>query len=406
MSEEGVITVEDYKREAKERLDELDVDDELRDVLSDYFLVFAPMNYHAITSLRRRVLPDISLLVDSLAKKKGRTLTLDDFDLTKLKSSDIQRYLIERTKKPSVQKVINCFVSVFGRWLDREGYITKFPYVEVDVPAIPPSKKKEMEVGTARTMEEVDKLLAMIAVPTPHVYKERLPIYKYFAQLLLVSCLRPAHLLLLKVRDLRVLDTAEDVFGNEYVVTSCYDAILRERQSRGESIGKKVPAAYLYLYKPLHGELEKFCIERGWDADDLLIPIPQRSLQKRMATVRELIGIPEFVWYDFRNTWASVIYNATAPKGPKALKDLCGWASDKIAVDVYVEVMSSLEAVEMARKYHIFIPKVYKEEVGRILKGKKVEVTPEEMEKREVEVGELRKMIGDLAKKIEELEKK
>ena len=52
--------MEQYEREVKERVAELDVDDELRDILLEYFLVIAKMNYHAISSLRKRVLPDIA----------------------------------------------------------------------------------------------------------------------------------------------------------------------------------------------------------------------------------------------------------------------------------------------------------------------------------------------------------
>ena len=400
------ITVEDYKKEAKERLVELDVDDVLRDVLSDYFLVFAPGNYHAISSLRKRALPDISLLIDYLVRKKRATLTLDDLDLTKLKPSHIQMYLYERTESLESQRVINTFVSVFGKWLDRGGYINKFAYVRIDKPDIPPSKEEELEMGRPRTMEEIDKLFSVVSVPTPRVPRERLPMYKYWGQLLLVSCLRPAHLLHFRVGDLERQDIVKDCFGNDYVVVDAYGAVKREKEARGEMIKRKKPAAYTYLYKPLHEELQRFCHDKGWDADDPLIPIPLRSLQNRMATVRMMIGIPDFVWYDLRNTWATVIYNATAPKGPKALVKLCGWASEKIAVDAYVEAMSSLEAVEMAQKYHIFIPKVYKEQVDRILAGKKVEVTPEEMEEKTKKVDKLEGVVTKLMERIEELEKK
>ena len=400
------MTMEIYQEDAKKKAEELDIDEELRDVLLDYFLTIAKMNYHAISSLRKRVLPDVSLLIDYLARKKGATLTLGDLDLTKLKSHHIINYLKERTDSLETQRVINSFVSVFGRWLDREGYITKFAYVKIPKPDVPPSKKRELEIGKPRNLEAIDKLFSVISVPTPRVPRERLPQYKYFAQLLLLSGLRPAHLLLLRVGDLESTEVTEDCFGKGYVVISSYDAVKREKEARGEMIKKKKPAPYLYLYKPLHTELQAYCMEKGWDSDDPLIPIPLRSLENRMATVREMIGIPDFTWYDLRNTWASVIYNATAPKGPAALVDLGGWSSSEIAVDVYVAAMKSLEAVEMAQKYHIFIPAVYKEEIDRILKGKRVEVTPEEMEEKAERMDKLEGMVTTLMREIEEMKKR
>jgi len=398
--------MEQYEREVKERVAELDVDDELRDILLEYFLVIAKMNYHAISSLRKRVLPDISLFIEFLAKKKGATLTVDDLDLSKLKSHTIINYLKSRTKSLEVQRVINSFISVFGRWLDHEGYITKFAYVKIPKPDTPPTKKRELELGTPRKLEEIDKLFSVIDVPTPRVPKERLPMYRFFAKLLLISGLRPKHLLFFKVGDLESNEIASDCFGNEYVVLPSYDIVKREKEALGEMIKKKKPAPYMYVHKSLHAELQSYCLDKGWDYDDPLIPVPLRSLENRMVTVRKMTSIKDFTWYDLRNTWASVIYNATAPKGATALVELGGWSSSEIAVDVYVKAMDSLEAVEMAQKYHIFIPPVYKRQIERILKGKKIEVTPEEIEKREAELAELRKMVSDLAKEIEELKKK
>ena len=400
------MTMELYQEEAKKKVEGLDIDDKLRDVLLDYFLIIAKMNYHAISSLRKRVLPDVSLFIEHLAKKKGATLTLDDLDLTKLKSHTIINYLKERTDSIESQRVINSFVGVFGKWLDREGYITKFAYVKIPKPDAPPSKKRELELGTPRSLGAIDKLFSVISVPTPRVPRERLPQYKYFAQLLLISGLRPKHLLYFTVGDLESTEVTGDCFGNDYVVLPCYDIVKREKEALGEMIKKKKPAPYMYLYKPLHTELQAYCMEQGWDSDDRLIPIPLRSLENRMVTVRTMIEIPDFTWYDLRNTWASVVYNATAPKGPTALVDLGGWSSPEIAVDVYVKAMNSLEAVEMARKYHIFIPKVYKVEVDRILAGKKVEVTPEEMEEKVKRMDKLEGMVTTLMREIEEMKKR
>lgn len=400
------MTMELYQEEAKKKVADLDIDDVLRDVLRDYFLTIAKMNYHAISSLRKRVLPDVSLFIEHLAKKKGATLTLDDLDLTKLKSHTIINYLKERTDSLETQRVINSFVGVFGKWLDREGYITKFAYVKIPKPDTPPSKKRELELGTPRSLEAIDKLFSVISVPTPRVPRERLPQYKYFAQLLLISGLRPKHLLYFTVGDLESTEVTGDCFGNDYVVLPCYDIVKREKEALGEMIKKKKPAPYMYLYKTLHTELQAYCMEQGWDSDDPLIPIPLRSLENRMVTVRTMIEIPDFTWYDLRNTWASVVYNATAPKGPTALVDLGGWSSAEIAVDVYVKAMDSLEAVEMAQKYHIFIPKVYKVEVDRILAGKKVEVTPEEMEEKVKRMDKLEGMVTTLMREIEEMKKR
>jgi integrase len=400
------MSMELYQEEAKKRIAELDVTDELREILTGYLLVVAKMNYKAITSLRMRVLPDITLFIEFLARKKKATLIVDDLDLTKLKSHTIIEYLKKRTDSPPVQRVINSFISVFGRWLEREGYISKFAYVKIPKPDKPPSRLVDLEVGKPRKLEELDKIFSAVDMPTPRVVKERLPQYRYFAQLMLISGLRPKHLCLLKVGDLESTDIVKDVFGREYVVIDSYDAVKREKEARGEMIRKKKPAPYVYIYKPLHEEIQNYClITKGWDGDDPINPIPYRSLETRMGKIGEITGIEDFVWYDLRNTWASVIYNATAPKGPIALVELGGWSSSQIAVDVYVKAIDSLEAVSIAKKYYIFIPPIYKIEVDRILKAKPVEVTPEAMDEMSSRIKILEGTLEKMARKIEELKK-
>jgi len=88
--------------------------------------------------------------------------------------------------------------------------------------------------------------------------------------------------------------------------------------------------------------------------------------------VRKHTGI-NFNRYDLRETWASVIYNASG-YDLKLVKDLGGWATANIPIEVYVATMSPEEAVRIARKYEIFLPKSTKSAVDKIEKGIRPEV--------------------------------
>jgi len=377
--------MEIYLAEARSRLEALPVEDDLRDVLESYLTVVAPERYSSITTLRKNVLPWITEFIEFLAKRRKRKLTLDDLDLTRLKGADIQMFLSRKSKSKSVQRTVYSFISVFGKWLEDEGYVQKFPKVKIVIPKAPPEVRAERKIGKPRTLAELDRIFDVVAMPSPKVPRERIPIFKYFYKLLLQTGLRPAHALMFKLGDFSEenVEWVEDVWGRPFVKLPSFRIVEREKSERGEIITKKIPAPYVFVSESLYNEIYSYCIEElGLDYDDYICPIPMRTLQRRAQLIAEMTGIKDFSMYDFRDTWASVIYNCSG-YDVSLIVEMGGWSSSQIPVDIYARTMKPSEALEIARKYEIFLPETIREKVEAIEAGKKVTITVEDIERRD-----------------------
>ncbi len=392
-----------YESQVMATLKTLDVTDDLRGVLEDYWLVFAEHNYSSYTTLRKNVLPYIRDFVQFLRDRKGKTLEISDFDLTKLKSTTVLRFLTSRTKSEYVQRSIWSFINVFLTWLVREGHVDKVPYLKIKKPEKTPERK-----GQVRNVDQLEKIFTALSMPTPKVEKWRLPLFRYFGLVNLQCGQRPEHLLALRVMDLvDKVEHVEGVYGYEFVkIPFKDDVVLREKKRRGETISRKRPAEYIYIHKELRDELYNYCVnEMGWDDDDPVFPIPLRTLQRRAETVASTTGIKDFSLYDFRETWASVVYRASG-NDINLVVDLGGWRAADVPVSTYIEVMAPQDAIEVIRKFRIFLPKELEETIERITEGRKVTVTPEDVEEERKRVEKLEKLVEQLMKRIEELEKK
>lgn len=406
---EAIGSVEEiYRSEVEARLKYLPVSDDLRDVLETYLTVVAPARYTSYTTLRKNVLPWITEFVEFLANRKRKQLTLDDLDISKLKGADIQMFLSRKSKSKYTQRSVYSFINVFGKWLEDEGYISKFPRIKIVMPKAPPEVKAERKIGKPRNLEELDKIFSVVSSPMPRVPKERLPLYRYFFHLLLQSGLRPSHALLLKVVDFsdENVEWVTDVFGREFVKVNSFRAVEREKALRGEIITKKVPAPYIFISENLYDRIYSYTVEKlGFDEDDYICPIPLRSLQRRAEYIAEATGIKDFSIYDFRDTWATVLYNCSGYNA-SLLVQMGGWSSSQIPVDVYVAAMSPTEALTLAKKYEIFLPEVIRDKVEAIEAGMKAVITADEIARRDKMIEALARRIEELTRKLEELERR
>ena len=396
-----------YEAEAARRIEELPVTDELRAVLESYLLVVAPERYTAVYTLRRYVLPYITEFIEFLAKRRGRAIDVDDLDISKLKGADIQLFLSRKTKSKHMQRYIYNYINVFGKWLEEEGYVQKFPKIKIVIPKAPPEVRAERKLGKPRRLEELDRIFSVVSMPMPKVPRERLPIYRYFFKFLLQTGLRPAHALLFKVGDFSEenVEWVEDVWGRMFVKLPSFRIVEREKKERGEIITKKVPAPYVFISESLYNEIFSYCVEEmGWDYDDYICPIPLNTLQKRAMFVAEATGIKDFSLYDFRDTWASVIYNCSG-YDVSLIVEMGGWSSSQIPVDIYARTMRPSEAIEIARRYEIFLPVTIREKVEAIEAGKKITITAEDLERRDKLIQELMKKVEELRKELERLKR-
>ena len=398
-----------YYSEVESRLETLNIDETLYDALLSYLNDVAPERYTSVNTLRKNVLPYITEFIDYVSKRKRRTLTLEDLDVSRLKGAVIQSFLSRKTKSKYTQRMIYSVISVFGKWLENEypEYIQRFPRIKIVIPKAPPEVRAERKIGKPRRLKELDEIFRVVSMPTPRVARERLPIYRYFYKFLLATGLRPAHALLFKVGDFSddEVEWVEDVWGRDFVKLASYKVVEREKRERGEIITKKVPAPYVFISEDLYNEIYSYCVdEMGFSDDDYICPIPLRTLQRRAETVSEMTGIRDFSMYDFRDTWASVIYNCSG-HDVSLVVEMGGWSSASIPVDIYARTMKPSEAIEIAKKYEIYLPPTIREKVVDIERGMKPIVTPEDIKRQNEYIQMLVNEIERLKEEIERLKR-
>jgi len=387
-----------YMLEAQAELDRISnmVTPELLEALEGYLLYTAPTNYKSVDTLRKKVLRYILRFVEFLHERRGKPLSIEDFDISKLKDFHIRMFLDKEAESDYVKRLINTYIHVFGKWLEDNGYIHKFPKVKVEVPEAPPEVRYERKIGKPRRLHELERIFDVVSTYMPKVPPERVPIYDYFFRLLLQTGLRPIHALSLRVEDFEKdnVEWVEDVWGREFVKINFFRVLEREKKIMGTAISrKKRPAPYIHISHNLYKRIYDYVVEQGWDYDDYICPIPMRTLQRRCEVIAKVTGISDFSMYDFRDTWASVIYNASG-HDVSLLVELGGWKSASIPVDVYARSMAPSEAIEIAKKFEIYLPLVIKEVVESIEAGEVIATR------------EMREMIERLKKEIEELRMK
>jgi integrase len=372
-----------YENRVQEFLSKLNADDHLKQVLKAYFLDYAQLSSLTPTTLIKNVLPWVGGFIEYVREKKGSTLTIDDFDSKNLKEFNITQYYEEKKWTETTMKAANSFIQVFGKWLAKNGYISKFPYVKIsveeEIDSIAGTKK---QTGKPRTREEIDRIMAVIGVPAPKVERWRLPLFRHFALVEMSSGARPGQLLpALRYKDLLGGDTATDAKGEGYLVIPYGTALRREKIQKGgkNRKNKKERMPDIFLHTSYAREIIAYKDKMGWDEETRLFPqtregagvIPARRLNTRMKRVAEMTGIPDFTADDFRHTWASVLFTITGrtERSVGLLAHYGGWKSPEVSRDVYVKVMTPGMALEIADKYKIYIPVEAEEDIELIRAG-------------------------------------
>lgn len=395
--------LEIYLAQVRAVLENLPVTDELREVLDDYLTIFVPNKYTAISTMKKKVLPYIADLMVFLSKRFRRKVDVTDLDISVLKSTILLKYITTRSKSVDVQSAIKTYISVFGKWLESEGYVTKFPRVVITVPKKSPEKKAEKKMGQPRNYAELSAVFSLLTRATLRVPEDEVAIYQNFFRLLLASGMRPSHALMLRFMDFTKdnVEWVEDAFGRAFIKVASFKAVEREKELRGEKVTKKAPPDYIYISEGLYDSIYNYAIDHDWELDYYICPISLRSLQNKATRIARLARIPRFSLYDFRDTWASVLYNASG-YNISIIVELGGWSSAHIPADVYIKSMSPPEAVMIAEQYEIYLPPAIEEAVKAAKEG----VIPmAAMEQQAKTIEQMREMIRELTERLSRLEK-
>lgn len=406
-----------YETRVQEFISKLNADTQLKQILRAYFLDHAELSCPTPTTRIKNVLPWVGGFIEYLREQKGSTLTIDDFDSKNLENFHITRYYEEKRWTETTIKAANSFIQVFGKWLAKNEYISKFPYVKISVKeernSITGVRK---QAGKPRTCDELDRIMAVIGVPAPKVERWRLPLFRHFALIELSGGARPGQLLTaLRYKDLLGGDTTTDAKGEEFLVIPYAAALRREKIERGGKIRNRELMPDLFLHTSYAKEMIAYKDKMGWDEETRIFPrtregagvFPARRLNTRMKRVAEMTRIPDFTTDDFRHTWASVLFTITGgtERSVGLLAHYGGWDSPEVPCDVYVNVMTPGMALEIADTYKIYIP-VEAEEDLELIRAGRPEVTYEDVAKLLEEIKLLELQVEVFRKGEEMTEKK
>jgi len=392
------LATEFYTVAAESKIDEISdiITSELREALEGYLIHYVPSNYHAETS-RRDILHYIVELVKYINTVRKKSVDIKDFE--KENARDIvDRFIRGYSRSEYTRKSIAHYIKNFGEYLVSNLYVSNFAYPSKIIIHKPPRKVRIRRMkGHARKLSELDLIFSNAGYRVSG--EDRRIATRKFFEFLLQTGARPAHALMYTVGGLRGKhggpERVKDVFGRTFVKLPFYEVIEGEKKKMDMKIVKKVPASDIYLYEPFYMELLEFT--QGKDDESPVFELKLRSIQSHCKTIGRNVGVENFSPYDFRHTWASVIYHASG-HNVKWVSELGGWGSEFIPVDHYIEIMTPEEAVDIAKKYNIYLPKEIAPQVEKIESGRSVDFLLEEInrlkEKERMLLEELSKLRG------------
>lgn len=380
-----------YEAEARKTIDALPVDYKLKEALEYFFFTHARrIKKWSPASLRRYKLPYVADLIRWLYEKKGRkNVTIEDFDKRVFTSAKYGEFLTERFPAETTRYNARSHINAFLKTLD-----VNYPISTPDV-FLPKPERKRIETGEEETegiprkYEELQRIFIALGTPTPRWARWKAEMYPLYARFLLQGCLRYGQWLeTIRVSDLYtgIVEVEDDVFGytRKFIRLPTRKILVREKERIGERLTRKFPPTFAYISKSLYEDLIRFVDKMGYSENDYLFKESERNMQYRHEDIRSMTGIPDFSFYDFRATSASALFNilGKSDRAREEVRKRGGWEpGSKVPFASYVRLMDLSNAIKIVEEYEIYISPEVAEDAKDVIKGKPVEVSPEEFER-------------------------
>lgn len=389
----------------------------LKEAFTNFMLYYMPMRSKSLRYLREDTLRDITKFIEWYSKILGRDVDITDFDASRLSIDIVSRYLMERAMdffrrtgkrmSPETQRKIWSRLYTFGYYLNKSyrQFVREFlgkKDVPIEKPIEPKSVKTERSLGRLLGLDQLRKIREALNIYVKGIATWKAILYKHYFRLLISTGIRPEHAGCLRFVDLTDVNWVTDALDREFAEIKMFEAVRREKESRGESIHLKYPPEFIYISKGFYEDLVEFWNQMNWPEDAKIFKGDTDSYYKQIAKLSAYTGIPKLTRYSFRHTWATVVYQATN-HDVHLVEKLGGWspgsARSSIPFEHYVKIMSEREALQIVEEFDVYIPAKKRDIVQALRQAFKL-AKPEEVPRMVEEHEKFKKEVLDIIKRL------
>lgn len=342
-----------------------------------------------------------AMFIQWLAQRKGKSITLKDLEYPNLTPEIGDLFTQDNSESENVRAHIRSSMIKFLKFLTERHLVIKYPFpgFKVDMP-----KSVRVVVYNLKNLDEFYNRILL----------DKEEYYTLFFRLLLQTGSRPGQINNIRLEDIGKNPT-EDALGRKFYPIFTLKLLTREKKIIKEVVYKKMPAEVVYISESLRNDLLAWSSKKSLKPESYIflssvglgaIQEGVRRTAKRLAS--KLSNKPGFyILYGLRHTWASVVYHVTG-FNIKYLQTAGGWEGVGIPLGTYTALMNECEAVDIVKKWDIFVPVDSREriqDIQRRCEGKEAELIPARPTTT-TELESLRKMVEDLQKQIAEIKRR
>lgn len=377
----------------------VNADKEMKAIMQS-FLTYAFDRYNSASGYKYAVLPPVQF-VQWLSEQKGKTITIKDFEPPNLTEDDAHGFIRMNSRRGQAASAsLRSSLNKFVKYLISRYKIVRNPFVDMKTD-MPKSKRK-----IVFNSEQLDEFYNIILFGAKDIYL-------LYWNLLLQTGLRPSHAYILTCGDIDYNRPREDAMDRKFYPIYALSALSREKERKEEKVHKKNPPEIVYVSEDLANRIKQWCKDNDIPADGYIFEtfFAYISFQVFVLDNRDSPEVKkrlkykpnDYIIYALRDTWASTLYNIS--KNTVDLMNYGGWEGETTALKYYVNAFRATEAVDIARKWGIFIPPERKEEVA-FIERMRAEAAEAKAPISKADMASLLALIDKLTAEVEELKKR
>ena len=356
-----VKTKEDLHKIMAEAVNKkVNADQRLKTALLTFLKPYAFSEYKSAQSYKwAAIVPPA--FIQWLSETRGKTITFEDLEPPNISPEDATYFAADYSASESVQAQVRAALIKFGKFITARYFVNKYPFGDLKV-AMPTGKRT-----IVYNEERLNEFFNVITIGAPEYYT-------IFWRLLLQTGLRPLHAYNISCGDIEFDKPQEDALGRVFYPIFIHDVLTREKRKIKETVFKKLPPEITFISESLKNDIIEWCRKNNLAGEGYVFKnffgldaattfIERRRKSPKIAHLLKYKPT-EYIQYGLRHTWSSILYAVTKDIGD--LIDLGGWGGVGIPLRHYRVSMRSREALDIAKKWGIYIPPEKKDEVESI----------------------------------------